>query len=576
MAAAKQPRGNAAIFYAFDGYDTSRPKLMGRHAAGEGFLRGFARHAEVDRFWGFTTSQDDSKRFKEELQKHKPATPVSILNAGQIGKLAEPGAVFLPGPGLIEHAWNRRNARLQKAYSLCGVTHTTASQGAMDAITGMLVAPVQAWDAIICTSTAVRRTFDRVLEAQRNYLKQRLGAADAVLPQLPVIPLGVDCDFFDLRPVTRKAWRGELGIGEDDVALLFMGRLSFHAKAHPLPMYLAAEAAAKATKTRVHLIQAGWFANLAIEQAFRQGAKQLCPSVNAIFLDGRKPEVRTQIWSAADIFVSMSDNVQETFGLTPIEAMAAGLPAVVSDWDGYKDTVRHGEDGMRITTWQPPKPLGEQFIYRHAMGLDNYDTYCGKCCQFAAIDVPATIEAVTALVADRALRRKMGQNAAAPRPRHLRLARRGRPVPGPMGRARPHPRHGRRGGADRARPAGLAGADGSVRCLRALPDPCAVARSARGTGQRRGRSQVRRHAQAAGERLCRARASRSRGRAHAPRASREIRRDRRRAAAAPRPGRQAQGSDARARLAREARSRQAAAAGRLTRPAAAQRDHSLL
>ncbi len=411
MAAAKQPRGNAAILYAFDGYDTSRPKLMGRHAAGEGFLRGFARHAEVDRFWGFTASQDDSKRFKAELQKHKPDTPVSILNAGQIGKLAEPGAVFLPGPGLIEHAWNRRNARLQKAYSLCGITHTTASQGAMDAITGMLVAPVQAWDAIICTSTAVRRTFDRVLEAQRNYLRQRLGGAEAVLPQLPVIPLGVDCDGFDLRPVTRKAWRGELGIGEDDVVLLFMGRLSFHAKAHPLPMYLAAEAAAKATKTRVHLIQAGWFANLAIEQAFRQGAKQLCPSVNAIFLDGRKPEVRTQIWSAADIFVSMSDNVQETFGLTPIEAMAAGLPAVVSDWDGYKDTVRHGEDGMRIATWQPPKPLGEQFIYRHAMGLDSYDTYCGKCCQFAAIDVPATTEAVTALVADRALRRKMGQNA---------------------------------------------------------------------------------------------------------------------------------------------------------------------
>lgn len=411
MAAANEPRGNAAIYYAFDGYDTSRPKLMGRHAAGEGFLRGFARHAEVDRFWGFTASQDDSKRFTAELQKHKPETPVSVLSSGRIGKLAEPGAVFLPGPGLIEHSWNRRNARLQRSYSLCGVTHTTASQGAMDAVTGMLVAPVQPWDAVICTSTAVRRTFDRILQAQRNYLEQRLGAADAALPQLPVIPLGVDCDFFDLKPQTRKAWRSELGIGADDVVLLFMGRLSFHAKAHPLPMYLAAEAAAKATNTRVHLIQAGWFANLAIEQAFRQGAKQLCPSVNAIFLDGRRPEVRTQIWSAADIFVSMSDNVQETFGLTPIEAMAAGLPVVVSDWDGYKDTVRHGEDGMRITTWQPPKPLGEPFIYRHAMGLDNYDTYCGKCCQFAAIDVPATIEAITALVADRALRRKMGQTA---------------------------------------------------------------------------------------------------------------------------------------------------------------------
>ena len=28
--------------------------------------------------------------------------------------------------------------------------------------------------------------------------------------------------------------------------------------------------------------------------------------------------------------------------------MAAGLPVVVSDWDGYRDTVRDGVDGFRI------------------------------------------------------------------------------------------------------------------------------------------------------------------------------------------------------------------------------------
>ena len=53
--------------------------------------------------------------------------------------------------------------------------------------------------------------------------------------------------------------------------------------------------------------------------------------MNAIFLDGREPEIRINIWSAADIFISLSDNIQETFGLTPIEAMANGLPAIVSD-----------------------------------------------------------------------------------------------------------------------------------------------------------------------------------------------------------------------------------------------------
>ena len=33
------------------------------------------------------------------------------------------------------------------------------------------------------------------------------------------------------------------------------------------------------------------------------------------------------------MFVSLSDNIQETFGLTPIEGMASGLPLIVSDAD---------------------------------------------------------------------------------------------------------------------------------------------------------------------------------------------------------------------------------------------------
>ena len=56
-------------------------------------------------------------------------------------------------------------------------------------------------------------------------------------------------------------------------------------------------------------------------------------------------------YSAADIFVSPSDNTQETFGLTPIEAMASGLPAVISDWDGYKEAVDHGRNGFKVPTY---------------------------------------------------------------------------------------------------------------------------------------------------------------------------------------------------------------------------------
>ena len=58
-------------------------------------------------------------------------------------------------------------------------------------------------------------------------------------------------------------------------------------------------------------------------------------------------------WAAADLFLSLVDNPQETFGLAPVEAMAAGVPVVVSDWDGYRYTVSDGVEGFRVPTLAP-------------------------------------------------------------------------------------------------------------------------------------------------------------------------------------------------------------------------------
>lgn len=39
---------------------------------------------------------------------------------------------------------------------------------------------------------------------------------------------------------------------------------------------------------------------------------------------------------------------------TVLEAMACGLPCLVSDWDGMKDTVVHEETGLHVKTWMSP------------------------------------------------------------------------------------------------------------------------------------------------------------------------------------------------------------------------------
>jgi hypothetical protein len=203
-----------------------------------------------------------------------------------------------------------------------------------------------------------------------------------------------------------------LGISEDEIVFLFYGRRSFHAKANPLIMYRALEEVSKKTDKKLVLLQAGWFANPSIEKTFKDSAMQWAPQVRSIFLDGRQPKVRREVRYACDIFISLSDNIQETFGLTPIEAMASGLPCVVSDWNGYKDTVRHGVDGYRIPTTVPSQNEAHlPFAKNHEAGLINYDLYIGQVSHSIAVDLPKCVEACLNLVENSELRNKFGQQA---------------------------------------------------------------------------------------------------------------------------------------------------------------------
>ena len=405
----KTPPTSVAFQFEPDGYVTSGPTLMGRQAAGNAFLRAAVAGLAGQPLWAFTPHRSSAEVFARLARELDPRADPRWLPADRLDRLAQVGTLYLPGPGLGDAARLRLRAGAG-AYSITGVTHTTASHTAMDAVTGLLAAPVMPWDALVCTSGAVAGTVKALLEAETEALRWRFGPGlRFTLPQLPVIPLGVHGGDFVFSPAERAAARAALGIAEDAVVALFVGRLSFHAKAPPPPRPLGVPAAARRTGRSIVLLQCGWFANPAIERAFAEGAAAHCPSVRALFTDGRDAEARRRSWAAADLFVSLSDNIQETFGLTPVEAMAAGLPVVVTDWDGYKDTVRDGVDGFRIPTWMPPPDLGAPFALAYEAGMDTYDLYCGLTCQTVSVDLGALADRLGALAADPALRARMGQ-----------------------------------------------------------------------------------------------------------------------------------------------------------------------
>ena len=381
---------------------------MGRNAAGESFLRGFIRHSATEKFWAQVRHDEHGDLFKSEVRRHQRNEPIGIVDYNSFSKLSEPGTVYFPGPNIGSLA-SHRGTFGHGSWSLCGITHTTSSASSMDSISELLTAPVQAWDALICTSTAVKNNVNRILQAQADYLNDRLGVTRLVLPQLPVIPLGINTDDFLYTDAQKAAARNKLNISAEALVVVYMGRLSFHAKAHPLAMYQALERASKSSNKTIVLVECGWHANDSIANAFADAARLACPSVRVINLDGRVAQQRNQAWSSADVFCSLSDNIQETFGIVPIEAMAAGLPVVVSDWDGYKDTVRDGIDGFRVSTLMPQPGYGADLAQRHARGIDNYDMYCGQSSSLISVNVDSAAEAFRRLFNSIDLRMKFGE-----------------------------------------------------------------------------------------------------------------------------------------------------------------------
>lgn len=413
-------RPNAAILFEPGAYDADRKQVMGRHVAGASFLNGFVRHAEVDSYVGVGLREAHAPNFRRQVQEivaGRPdlaGRPVRVLTPGSQAALSAIGTFYIPDPTLPRFALARR-LHDQRAYSLCGITHTIASRGVMETLSDMLTAPVQSWDALICTSRSVRNAVLRQQEYYADYLEQRIGKRPSSPVQTPIIPLGVDADRFERLGAdseARQALRRQIGAEEHDLVVLFFGRLAFHAKAHPVPMYLGAQRAAKRLgprEGRIHLIQTGQFPNKVAEDGYRDGAALCCPDVPVHFLDGADRWLADASWAAADAFVSLSDNIQESFGITPVEAMAAGLPCLVSDWDGYRDTVVDGETGIRVPTWLPPRGIGSAIADSHATDGLSYDLYIGYASQMTPVDVPAIADALVSLARDPETRRRMGE-----------------------------------------------------------------------------------------------------------------------------------------------------------------------
>jgi glycosyltransferase involved in cell wall biosynthesis len=419
------PPPSVALYFDPDGYTESPGRgltvegaprgIMGRQVAGHEFLDAYLTHGRWDTLTAVVRSRQRADPLVAVCQSRAPGTEGGrrlriVPEAEFLTSFATPDVpanlLYFPCPPDVRFAWARQ--AIGSRYALCGVTHSLPSVAVVEALGHLIVAPFESFDALICTSRAAADMVRAVTGSYADYLRDRFGGDPRLRPRLAVIPLGVNTNRF--RPATpheRAAGRARLGVADDEVLVLCVGRLSHHAKAQPYPLFRAAEQAARRTGNRVRLVFAGWAAHPAIDRAYREGATQFTSSARVAFVDIQDPTARAGAWQAADIFLSLPDNLQETFGLAVIEGMASGLPVIGSDWDGYRDLIVDGETGYLVPS-RMVRGATAQCTTRLVFGSVNYDHFVGECAQATAVDPAVAADALTRLVADADLRRRMG------------------------------------------------------------------------------------------------------------------------------------------------------------------------
>lgn len=398
---------NFGIYYLGDGYSTEK-KIMGRQSAGKSLLKGVARRWKTDIINGYGDSKNALETMFKQLQGDGFQGKIRWFDSRASKPPNDMNALYYPSPP-IDSLAHQRNSLGSASYSLFGVTHTLSSAGAMEQLARLLLPPFQPWDGLICTSTASLGVVDYLHEEAREWWASSIGATRFNPIAKTIIPLGVNAPDFAASAGRREQVRQRLDIGEDEVCFLFAGRMTFHAKANPVTFYQALEVACKRLDKALVCIEAGGYPNVGIADAFQKARIELAPSARFIAIDGHDEAAYNGAWAAADVFVSLSDNIQETFGITPVEAMAAGLPVIVSDWNGYKDTVREGIDGFRIPVILPSVGSGEHLASRHDLGTDSYDRYIGRVSMMTVIDSRVLVERIIDLVQNPDLRLSMGQ-----------------------------------------------------------------------------------------------------------------------------------------------------------------------
>ena len=196
---------------------------------------------------------------------------------------------------------------------------------------------------------------DRILTTCPAEVEELTGLYGAQRSRLALVPCGVDISTF--RPVDRREARNELGLPEGPT-VAYVGRLVPRKGVDTLVEAFAL--LPRHLDARLVIVGGEPGAEGSAEVARLSAlARKLKVTKRVTFTGSRPQQDLYRYYGAADAAVTVPH--YEPFGMTPLEAMACGVPVVGSRVGGIKTSVVDGETGYLVPP-KDPKALADRLL----------------------------------------------------------------------------------------------------------------------------------------------------------------------------------------------------------------------
>ncbi len=382
--------------------------FLGAYVAMETFARGLLEYGDFDEYHAYydqeffrSLTKDEAKRAYFRFEKLKVRKLTDLVRNPDVNYQVLHFETGSPrGEVILRNMLSRKNIPITRRF------YTISTTGHLIAFLNicLLSEGGRPYDSIIVPSKPTREVLMAYFADVSSFTAGRL----CYRGRVDVIPHSIDIEQF--QPGDRFRSREKFAIPPHATVLLSLARISSIFKMNYDRLLEFFSRLTKKTEADLLLVIAGSSDHDNESQELLRMANKLGIADKIKTIINFEDESKADILRCADVFISLSDNMQESFGIALIEAMAMGLPVICTDWDGYKDIVDDGVTGYRIpTVWKVKEYRGDIFVNNFKNPYDH--TVIHRVSRDIHVDMDMLIARTLELIDHEDVRTKMGQSA---------------------------------------------------------------------------------------------------------------------------------------------------------------------